>query len=220
MSKLSSYLSSKYTDKGSINHTFQGTTYLDIYDRYFAPLKYKPLNILEIGVSGHHNSDKLFGSSLWLWQEYFTNASIFGFDIDPICKQYERKGIHIEIGNQRDPTDLQRIINKAKNFDIIIDDGSHVNLYTLTSFNCLFPVLNSSGLYIIEDLGTSYNPIDDWNARKDWPGMHLNDPEESLNNSRGTMDHFFKGIINNMDNKQGEILSMHFWSEMCFIIKA
>ena len=48
--------------------------FLDIYEKYFEPLREKKLNILEIGV------DK--GDSLRLWKEYFFNSKIWGLDIE------------------------------------------------------------------------------------------------------------------------------------------
>ncbi len=36
-------------------------------------------------------------------------------------------------------------------FDIIIDDGSHMNRDVIKSFELLFPLLNDNGIYIVED---------------------------------------------------------------------
>lgn len=41
-------------------------------------------------------------------------------------------------------------------YDIIIDDGSHMVRHVIASFEALFPYLRRGGLYIIEDLHTSY----------------------------------------------------------------
>ena len=41
-------------------------------------------------------------------------------------------------------------------YDIIIDDGSHVPQHQITSLACLLPALNPGGLYIIENVETSY----------------------------------------------------------------
>lgn len=45
-----------------------------------------------------------------------------------------------------------------KKFDIIIDDGGHTMNQQKTSFMFLLPLVRSGGLYIIEDLETSYMP--------------------------------------------------------------
>ena len=44
-------------------------------------------------------------------------------------------------------------------FDIIINDGSHITSHQQNSFGFLFPFLNSNGIYICEDLHTSYNNL-------------------------------------------------------------
>jgi hypothetical protein len=62
----------------------------------------------------------------------------------------------IEIGSQRDGWFLAGIIQKYKQFDLIIDDGSHVNSDMLFSFNKLFPQVVHGGVYVIEDCCTSY----------------------------------------------------------------
>jgi hypothetical protein len=43
-------------------------------------------------------------------------------------------------------------------FDIIIDDGGHTMNQQQTSFMTLLTLVRSGGLYVIEDLETSYNP--------------------------------------------------------------
>jgi hypothetical protein len=50
------------------------------------------------------------------------------------------------------------LIKKFKRFDIIIDDGSHVSKHIIKTFNFLFDYLVDGGLYIAEDLQTSYFP--------------------------------------------------------------
>jgi hypothetical protein len=41
-------------------------------------------------------------------------------------------------------------------FDIIIDDGSHIMDHQIVTLNRLFKHLNDGGIYIIEDVCTSY----------------------------------------------------------------
>ena len=42
--------------------------------------------------------------------------------------------------------------------DIIIDDGSHLRGHPRDSFTYLFPLMSPGGVYVIEDLHTSYVP--------------------------------------------------------------
>jgi len=73
-----------------------------------------------------------------MWKGYFSKAKIYGLDIDPRVKQFEEDRIFIEIGNQADENLLALIADTAGHFDIIIDDGSHVNRHIIKSFECLF----------------------------------------------------------------------------------
>ena len=57
----------------------------------------------------------------------------------------------VEIGNATLPAVIKLLQNKYGPFDIIIDDGSHINRDVIVSFEQLFPLLNDKGLYIIED---------------------------------------------------------------------
>jgi hypothetical protein len=43
-------------------------------------------------------------------------------------------------------------------FDIVIDDGSHVPKHVVTSFGALFPQVKDGGLYVIEDVQTTFWP--------------------------------------------------------------
>lgn len=123
--------------------------YFDIYDRHFARFRGRDITILEIGVSG--------GGSLELWRRYFgPSARIFGVDINPDCKRFESPGTRVFIGNQGDPAFLERLAKDIGPIDILIDDGSHAFDHQLTTFRALFKYIREDGLYVCEDLCTSY----------------------------------------------------------------
>ena len=62
-------------------------------------------------------------------------------------------------GNQESVDDLEEFLSlHGGDFDIIIDDGSHFSKHIIASFKFLFKYLSNNGLYIIEDLQTSYFP--------------------------------------------------------------
>lgn len=131
------------TDKSSEIHN-----YCEKYERFLPFERSESISILEIGVLG--------GASLKMWSEYFPNASILGIDINSACQQYASNNIKIEIGSQTDSTFLTRVAGKYGPFDIIIDDGSHMQSHVIFSFNCLFKELKSQGVYVIEDASCSY----------------------------------------------------------------
>src|SRR3990167_5513670 len=129
------------TDKNSSFHNY-GRQYSSLLERF----KYKNIRMLEIGVYQ--------GQSLSAWRNVFPNAySIVGIDIDANCKRFENldNGCWVEIGSQDDPEFLLKVCEKHGPFDLILDDGSHINSHVFTSFETLFPLLNNNGLYIVED---------------------------------------------------------------------
>lgn len=199
------------TDKCDKFHTYKGLSYLNYFETYFAPKQNKNINLLEIGVRG--------GNSLRLWKEYFPNGNIFGLDIDPNCKQYEQERISIEIGSQDNVESINNILQKAKTgFDIIIDDGSHLNDLIVKSFNILVPHLNPYGVYIIEDLSNSYKDLTI--DSQQWPGMqYTKQLNANLNNNRETLNVLFFKLIQKMDSFQDDILSINFHPMICVIQK-
>ena len=128
--------------------------YTPIYHSLLAPLRSKPVRLLEIGVGGYA-SKYLGGGSLAMWAEYFEHGQIFGIDIQE--KQLDL-GDRVTIfqGSQDDHEFLERIARQHGPFDVIIDDGSHIPAHVAASFEALFPSLVNGGLYIVEDTQTAY----------------------------------------------------------------
>lgn len=124
--------------------------YIPLYERYLTSRRLSAKSILEIGVLG--------GNSLRMWKEYFSNAQIYGVDINPKCINSIEKRIEIRIGDQNDEEFLKVL---PWNLDIIIDDGSHKPIHMIKTFEYLFKEkLNRNGLYIIEDmLGRHHNVV-------------------------------------------------------------
>jgi len=123
--------------------------YFDIYERHFNRFKEKEVVILEIGISQ--------GGSLEMWKDYFgSKAKIFGIDINPNCKAFEEENVQIFIGSQSDRTFLREIKKKIPPVDILIDDGGHTMKQQIVTFEELFDHIKEDGIYICEDLHTSY----------------------------------------------------------------
>jgi hypothetical protein len=120
--------------------------YERFYDFYLNYYKHKKINLFEIGIDA--------GRSLKMWNDMFKNGHIYGMDID---HEYTHEKGKIYKGDQNSKIDLDKIIKEVKCVDIIIDDGSHKPEHQLFTFNYLFKnFLNMDGLYIIEDIETSY----------------------------------------------------------------
>jgi demethylmacrocin O-methyltransferase len=214
------------TDKATNGPDEHGYTL--IYEQYLQPLKKLNLTLLEIGLSG--------GGSAQMWDAYFERAELHFLEIDDRSFNKIRpllsERCHLHQGDQSNPTDLQRLVTKiGKPLDIIIDDGGHTMEQQLTSFRELFPHVKSGGMYIIEDLHTSY-----WNM---WGGSGT---QQSPAANEGTTVYFLRKLIDDLNaigaysgvaNRttcpdaikkklsfyQTSIRSMHFYTSLCIIIK-
>jgi hypothetical protein len=124
-----------------------------VYDRLFRPIRWQKLSVLEIGVGGY--DDNSGGRSLRLWRSFFPRADIAALDLyDKTC--LSRGRVQVFQGSQVDRAVLDRIAHNRGGFDIVIDDGSHINEHQIRSFEILFPHLRAGGIYVVEDTQTSY----------------------------------------------------------------
>jgi ubiquinone/menaquinone biosynthesis C-methylase UbiE len=184
---------SNKTDKATACQHLSPKNYTLIYENYFKKLRQDPITLLEIGIES--------GASLKTWYQYFPNGKIIGIDINKKCSQFKNDRINIEIGSQNDEAFLQQLINKYVEFDIIIDDGSHVWKDQIKSFEILFPVLKKNGFYFVEDLHTSY----DSSGRYGDLGSEIN------------FVHWFKEMTDLI--VKGQYYSISFYKSLCLIQK-
>lgn len=151
-----------------------GTDKLDhgfcpFYERLFGPIRrHTATSVVEIGV--------FFGSSINMWEQYFSTAIIHGVDSfrghqgngswfqNP--KQYwnewlqsERlqKRIKLHEVDQADVAQLQAFRKRMGDgtCDMILDDASHLMKDQQQTFGALFPLVKPGGLFIIEDVHSS-----------------------------------------------------------------
>lgn len=211
--------------KGTIRypHDYAGT-----YDFYFSPLRNKPIKFLEIGFC--------HGASAKMWQHYFPRAELHFMEIRPdLLEKYAKNfssRCHFHLADQSKPSDLQKVIATAgKKFDIIIDDGGHTMKQQITSFKVLFPFVISGGVYVIEDLHTSY-----------WQSYGGHGTPENPKAKEGSAICFFQELIHDLNYigartgcaatrycpdvildelsyYQKHIKSIHFYDSLCFIFK-
>ncbi len=134
---------------GKHNKMTKWCHYFEVYHRHFKRFRNKPVTILEIGVWG--------GGSLQMWKDYFgAECKIIGIDIMEECRNYEEERIKIYIGSQEDREFLRKVKDENPNIDIIIDDGGHTMNQQIATFEELYPHLAEDGVYLCEDLMTSY----------------------------------------------------------------
>ena len=131
------------TDKCEFHHG-----YVEAYDTLFDSVRGHVRRVLEIGV--------LKGHSLRMWAAYFPRAQIFGIDIVD-SSEHDSERITTFVADQAAREELAVFIEShGADFDIIIDDGGHTMEQQQTSFGFLYPHLRPGGLYIIEDIHTSF----------------------------------------------------------------
>lgn len=126
--------------------------YFEAYDRFFAKYRGRDITILEIGV--------FQGGSLQMWKNYFQSTqnkvTVYGIDIDPRCKYLEEDNIKILIGSQEDRNFLRQVKEQIGKVDILIDDGGHTMKQQIVTMEELFDLVDDEGIYLCEDLHTSY----------------------------------------------------------------
>lgn len=123
--------------------------YLKLYSTLFEPYRQEATSVFEIGINR--------GGSIRIWHEYFTKAIIYGLDLKDWCvnevNDLRIKAMKLDQGEK----DQLESFRQFGPFDIGIDDGSHIWSHQIMSFQVLWPCIKPNGLYIVEDLDTSYD---------------------------------------------------------------
>jgi hypothetical protein len=123
--------------------------YFEVYHRHFERFRRRRPVVIEIGV--------WHGGSLQMWKEYFgPGARIVGVDIDERCKAFAGDSVDIVIGDQTSRALHAELRRRYPHVDIVIDDGGHHMQQQIVTFEELFPHVQANGVYLCEDLHTSY----------------------------------------------------------------
>ena len=158
----------------AVRHGTDKVRYCEIYERYLSSRRGEALNLLEIGVGGY-DVPEAGGASVRMWKDYFRTGAVYALDYHEKSAHQEDR-IRIFRGNQADGAVLRAMVAEMGRLDVAIDDGSHRSADVIASFEVLFTLLAPGGVYIVEDIGTSYWP--------DFGGA------EDLNDSRTSMAYF------------------------------
>ena len=147
------------TDKSSQRHNISNDrhchAYTLFYDRLFRSRKHEPLEIAELGIAE--------GSSILMWQEYFTTSYIYGFDvyaekIVDFKNKYNNERITLSTINVHNNDSIKNTfagINIL--YDIIIEDTTHQFEDQIRVIENTYQYLKPGGILIIEDIYKSYN---------------------------------------------------------------
>ena len=121
--------------------------YHRFYPWFLAHLRGQDINLLEIGI------DKT--ESLKLWKAYFRKVNLHGIDIDG--KDFDGTEVTLHKVDQSNAVELESFADSVGiTFDVILDDGSHVPEHQMLTINKLWNLVKPGGIYIIEDIETSY----------------------------------------------------------------
>lgn len=129
------------TDKNSYGHN-----YLTKYEFFLKNLQGKKFTLLELGV--------FTGASLKTWGAYFPAARVVGVDINVECGQYQGDNREVIIADLSQEKNI--IALRELHPTVIVDDASHIWSHQIKALFLLFSVLPHGGIYILEDIETSF----------------------------------------------------------------
>ncbi len=146
------------TDKGRAD-------YASVYHALFMHITQQPVSLLEVGIGtlvfnahssmfGVGDDGYRQGASLRAWRDYFPNALIYGLDTQSDTQFTDEARITTFIGSSTDPVSVGTVLSHLQ-FDIVIDDASHVPSDQLLTLRHVYPYVKPGGYFIIEDLGLS-----------------------------------------------------------------
>jgi cephalosporin hydroxylase len=117
-------------------------TYTQTYDELFYQFR-NGCTFMEIGLA--------LGDSINLFDRYFEHSKIIGVDISVVFTPEKYKNDVTIIESDATKHEFLDLIENHT-FDIIIDDGSHMENDQVATFELLKHKMNPGGIYIIEDI--------------------------------------------------------------------
>ena len=148
----------KSSQRSNVTNTRHCHPYTLFYDGLFRNKKNDNLTIAELGI--------LEGSSLRMWQEYFPNSSIYGFEynndlINKFKNSYNNDRItlsHIDVTKSESIKSAFSNLNIM--YDLIIEDTTHQFEDQIRTIENTYQYLKPGGIMIIEDIFKKYNEND------------------------------------------------------------
>ena len=147
---IATALNASYSDKASGHE----------YDKVFAHLfEGKTVNnFLEVGLF----LNELQHTDLNAWASVFPSANIYGADKKE-SQLFNSGNIRTHVLDQEVPASFDAL--KAEfdvEFDVVLDDASHVYANTIATFEALFSAVKTGGMYLIEDIQDAGEGANDW----------------------------------------------------------
>lgn len=126
--------------------------YFEAYHNHWQRYRGKEVTFMEVGVQS--------GGKIPLLRTYFGSGFTYvGIDINPSVKMFDDADwVNIEIGNSQDPEFWKEVRAKYPKVDLFLDDGGHTMKQQRTAMEEMLPHIQSDGVYMCEDLSTSWSP--------------------------------------------------------------
>lgn len=170
--------------------------YSQIYHTLFHRMKDDEIDLLEIGIGtmipgvvssmvGYSLDGYAPGGSLRAWSHYFPKGQIVGVDVQPDTQFDDAERIETYLCDSMDPKKVSELREKLnRQFDIIVDDGSHFDQHQLITLKNFFPLVKDGGIYVIEDI---------------YPGSMITEQPDILSRILpADTPYFFVGVNNNI----------------------
>ena len=147
-----------FKERGMIQGTDKTTThrYQYPYAKYLLPVRHRYIQLLEIGLG----CDTTWGAghSVDLWHELLPRMTYYSIEHHRDCALafVPRLGDRQFIGDQSNGAFLDECTAKTGPLDVVIDDGSHNVNHQRYSFEHLWPAIKPGGIYVLEDLQTTF----------------------------------------------------------------
>jgi hypothetical protein len=140
------------TDKNLHKHA-----YTAIYSLLFSNIRYNNIRVGEVGI--------LDNNSMFSWREFFPNATLYGFEwfdsrLDKAISDNIPNCTYSKM-NVTDPKSIEKGLTDAgSNFDILMDDSTHVFEDQIKFINVAYKHLKPGGFLIVEDIFIDANEED------------------------------------------------------------
>ena len=149
-SRMAEALNASYSDKASFHD------YHKVYAHVLGDREIN--NFLEIGLF----LNDLQHTDLNAWASIYPDANIYGGDMKT-SQLFDRDNIKMHYADQSDSASLTALKESFPvEFDVILDDASHMYGPTINMFVNLFPALRSGGVYMIEDCQSNHPDNNGW----------------------------------------------------------
>lgn len=135
--------------------------YTSVYHTILKHMRPNVTELLEVGIGtlipnvassmvGYSLPGYAPGGSLRAWRDWLPNARITGVDVQKDCL-FEETRIRTFLADSQDPNRMDELLSD-ETFDVIIDDGLHLDTAQIATMKNLLPRVRSGGFYVVEDI--------------------------------------------------------------------